>query len=276
MKFRYCIVFLICMIFIPNPVYAMNFDPEVLYNSVMVVYTKSSVGSGFAINENTIITNAHVVENSRDVTIKLYSNKSITGKVVKKDKDRDLALIEVEEELTPLNFNTDENLAIGTEVYAIGAPKDIPYTMTKGIISAKNRKIGNYNYIQIDASINAGNSGGPLVNENGEVIGINTMKMTDAEGIGFAIGTSYINNFINDDEDDLEDDDSKDVSSIDSYEDGESIEVKYKEVVAQNEKLKIAVIILSIALIILILIMLKQNIKRKKNDKNDFEIEFYD
>lgn len=274
MKVKCCIIFLICMILIPKPVYAINFDPETLYNSVMVVYTKSSVGSGFAISQNTIITNAHVVEDADDVTIKLYNHKNIYGKVVKKDKDRDLALIEVEENLTPLNFNYDENLAIGTEVYAIGAPKDIPYTMTKGIISAKDREIGSCKYIQIDASINAGNSGGPLVNENGEVIGINTLKMTNAEGIGFAIGTSDINNFINDIEENINDDDSTNDTKIYSYDNdgGESIEVRYKRAVAQNEKLRIAVIILSVALIICLIIIVKQ--KKKNND--DFEIEFYE
>ena len=254
----------------------MNFDPEALYNSVMVIYTKSAVGSGFAVDENTIITNAHVVEDFKEVTIRLYNNKSMTGRVVKKDKDRDLALIKVDENIVPLKINNEENIAAGTEVYAIGAPKDIPYTMTKGIVSAKNRKIGHYNYIQIDASINSGNSGGPLVTENGEVIGINTMKMTDAEGIGFAIGTSYINNFINDIEDKVEeDDDGEEGTDFDFNDDEESIESKYRDAIVQNEKLRIAVIVLSILLVISVLIIIRNCVKEKRKSNDDFEIKFY-
>lgn len=276
MKFKSFLILLICILLMPNPVYAMNFDPETLYESVMVVYTKSAVGSGFVIDENTIITNAHVVENFEDVSIKMYSGSSINGKVVKKDKKRDLALIKVDEKLTPLKLNYYENLSIGEEVYAIGAPKDIPYTMTKGIVSAKDRKIGRYNYIQIDASINSGNSGGPLVNENGEVIGINTMKMIDAEGIGFAIGTSYINNFINNVEEDIDEDDEEYMEDFGYGEDEEDIETKYMRAMEQNEKLKILVIVLSVTLVILILVMMKKNIKRKKRNNYDFDIEFYD
>ncbi|WP_252248238.1 trypsin-like peptidase domain-containing protein [Clostridium sp. ZBS20] len=270
MKFKYVIIFLMCILLIPKPAFAMNFVPETIYNSVTVVYTDKGLGSGFAIDENTIITNAHVVDSSSSVTVKLYNGKSCVGKVSKIDKKIDLALVQVEENLIPLTFASEDNISIGKEVYAIGAPQDIPYTMTKGIVSAKNRKIRNHEYIQIDASINSGNSGGPLLDENGEVIGINTMKILDAEGIGFAIGTSKINNFINNvtQENINIDEDDQDNDLIQS-----DIETSYKKIVAKNEKLKIAIIILSVSLLVSILIILKLLIRKKRKDEYDFEIE---
>lgn len=270
MKIKCVIIFLICILFIPRPVFAMNFVPETLYNSVTVVYTNKGLGSGFAIDKNIIITNAHVVNGFSTVNVKLYNGKSCTGKVTKIDTKVDLALIQVDENLTPLKLVSEDNISIGKEVYAIGAPEDIPYTMTKGIISAKNRKVGNHEYIQIDASINSGNSGGPLVDENGEVIGINTMKMVDAEGIGFAIGTSCINDFINDvtPKNNTAEEQNQDNTLIQS-----DTDTNYKKVVAQNEKLKIVIIILSVLLFVAILIILKLLIKKKTKDEYDFEIE---
>lgn len=273
MKIKYSIILLICILLIPRPAYAMNFVPEKIYNSVTVIYTDKGLGSGFAIDKNTIITNAHVVNGFSTVTVKLYDGKSCVGKVTKIDKNIDLALIQVDETLTPLKLVSEDNISIGKEVYAIGAPEDIPYTMTKGIVSAKNRKIKNHEYIQIDASINSGNSGGPLIDENGDVIGINTLKMTAAEGIGFSIGTSNINNFINN----ATPDSSKTEEQAEDNKLVESdIETNYKKVVAQNEKLKIVVIILSVLLVVTILVILKLLIKKKQKNKYDFEIDIYE
>lgn len=273
LKIRYLIILIICMLINTEPVFAVNFDPEVLYNSIVVVYTDNGIGSGFAVDKNTIITNAHVVDYFTTVSVKLYNNKICSGKVIKTDKDIDLALIQVDESLTPLTLGSEDDISIGEEVYAIGAPKDIPYTMTKGIISAKNREIGDYDYIQIDASINEGNSGGPLLDENGKVIGINTMKIMDAEGIGFVIGTSYIEDFINNRElkskitNDKTHEDKVIKSDIDS---------SYKKIMKENERLKIAVIILSLLLFITIVMILKMKLKKERKNKNDFEIEIQD
>lgn len=274
MRIKYVIIVLICILFIPRPAYAMNFVPENLYNSVTVVYTNKGLGSGFAIDQNTVITNAHVVNGFSTVTVKLYNGKSCVGKVTKIDKNIDLALIQVDETLTPLKLVSEDSISIGKEVYAIGAPEDIPYTMTKGIVSAKNRKIKNHEYIQIDASINSGNSGGPLVNENGEVIGINTMKLLDAEGIGFAIGTSNINNFINNVA--TESSDSGEDQDEESNLPQSDIESNYKKVVAQNERLKIVIIVLAFLLVVAILVILKLLIKKKQKSKYDFEIDIYE
>lgn len=270
MKIKYAVICLICILFIPRPAFAINFVPETLYNSVTVVYTDKGLGSGFAIDTNTIITNEHVIDGFSTVTVKLYNGKSCTGKVIKSDKNADLALVQVDETLTPLKLVSEDNVSIGEEVYAIGAPEDIPYTMTKGIVSAKNRKVGNREYIQLDASINSGNSGGPLVDASGQVVGINTMKLVSAEGIGFAIGTSRINDFINDV---TPQESNTDEQSQNNNLPQSDIESEYKQAVAQNEKLKIAVIILSVLLIVAILIILKSLIKKKRKGKYDFEIE---
>lgn len=274
MRIKYTVIVLICILLIPRPVFAMNFDPEKLYNSVAVIYTDKGLGSGFAIEKNTIITNAHVVNGFSTVTVKLYDGKSCVGKVTKIDKNIDLALIQVDESLPPLKLVPEESVSIGKEVYAIGAPEDIPYTMTKGIVSAKNRKIKNHEYIQIDASINSGNSGGPLVNDNGEVIGINTMKLLDSEGIGFAIGTSNINNFINNTV--PESSNSSNEQEQDNNLKQSDIETNYKKAVAENEKLKIIIMVLSILLIIATLVILKLKFKKKQKNKYDFEIDIYE
>lgn len=275
MRIKYVAIFLICILFIPRPAFAMNFVPEDLYNSVTVIYTDNGLGSGFAIDKNTIITNAHVVSGFSTVTVKLYSGKSCVGKVTKIDKNVDLALIQVDETLTPLKLVSEDSISIGKEVYAIGAPEDIPYTMTKGIVSAKNRKIKSHQYIQIDASINSGNSGGPLINENGEVIGINTMKLSEAEGIGFAIGTSTINDFINNTTT-QESSNSVDEQEQDNNSKQSDIETKYKKVTAENEKLKIIIIVLFLLLIVSTLVILKLLFKKKQKDKYDFEIDIYE
>ena len=185
------------ILLIPFSAYAINFSPETTYNSVVVVYSDTGVGSGFYISENTIITNAHVVGNNSTVSIMLYNDESVKGNVIKTDTDKDLALVAISKTGVPLNIS-EETLSVGQEVYAIGAPKDMPYTMTKGIISAMNRKIGQNEYIQMDASVNPGNSGGPLLDENGNVIGVITLKASDAEGIGFAVTISDVRAFTSD------------------------------------------------------------------------------
>ena len=267
MKFRFNITFLICILFFSSFAFAMNFTPEEMYNSIVVVYTDYGVGSGFAIKENLLVTNAHVVGSSKTVTINLYNGEKCKGEVIKADQEKDLALVAVNKKFNPLTVN-EGTLNIGKEVYAIGAPKDIPYTLTKGIISALNRKIGKNEYIQIDASVNTGNSGGPLVDENGQVIGIITMKIADAEGIGFAIGVNDIKAFI----------DGTSVNNIEITEDIEEQESsiygeEYKKIIRENEILRIVIIIMSVLLVVLIGIIIKLAVKSKKKDEFDFEIE---
>ena len=278
MKYKIISIAIVFILLISFSAYAINFTPEETYNSVVVVYTDTGVGSGFSIKENIIITNAHVVGYNKKVTVNLYDGTLIKGTVIKTDAEKDLALIEVNKIITPLSIISD-NLSIGQEVYAIGAPKDMPYTMTKGIISALDRKLGQNTYIQIDASVNSGNSGGPLVDDSGNVIGIITLKASDAEGIGFAINTKDINSFIEGvevSEPQVSSDAEKEENDVLPNENNAKNDKMKKALMAENDGLKIALCISVIFNIILgllyIHILLKKRSKKEK-DEFDFEIE---
>ena len=106
-------------------------------------------------------------------------------------------------EFKPLEVGDCEKIKVGDEIYAIGAPRSLDYTLTKGVISNKSRSIGFNKYIQIDAAINSGNSGGPLLNNKGQVIGVNSMKISDAEGIALAIPITSVISFMEGNEMDL-------------------------------------------------------------------------
>lgn len=270
MKYRILSIVLLFMLLISFSAYAINFTPEEIYNSVVVVYTETGVGSGFSIKKNLIITNAHVVGNNKNVAINLYDGTTIKGKVTKSDIDKDLALIKVDKSLTPLKTNED-NISIGQEVYAIGAPKDMPYTMTKGIISALDRQLGQNSYIQIDASVNSGNSGGPLVDDAGNVIGIITLKANDAEGIGFAIKAAEMCAFTEGVEN-VPDNDTAE-TEVSKEQPQEEKNADLIRLTKENDILKIIVIILFVLLVVSVLINIKIRVKRKERDEFDFEIE---
>lgn len=161
--------------------------------------TEYAVGSGVAIKEGGyILTNQHVIANTRGLTIYFADKTSASATLIWQDSSIDLAVIKSSKDLPYLECETS-NVAVGQDVIAIGTPLSLAFghTVTKGIVSALDRtlevqnKDGTISYmqnlIQHDASINPGNSGGPLINSQGKVIGINTLKATDAEGIGFAI-----------------------------------------------------------------------------------------
>ena len=169
-------------------VFAIGFDAEEVYESVFVIYTNEAIGSGFAAGKNTVITNAHVIEDASTISVDTYDGESYPAYVYAADYELDIALLVVDgANFTPLPRGDIDTSKIGEAIYTIGAPRGLSYTLTTGVISAKNREIDGYYYIQIDAPINNGNSGGPLLNDEGEVLGINTLKLTDSEGIGLAI-----------------------------------------------------------------------------------------
>ena len=179
---------LVMMLTLSINVFAIGFDAEESYDSVFVITSGNSLGSGFAIGENCIITNAHVVENPRNTKIITYSGTEYQATVLAMNEDMDIAVLCVEGATFPYLTVADyNNSKIGDDVYAIGAPNGMTYTLTKGTLSAKDRVMGNYTYIQLDAALNHGNSGGPLLTDSGAVIGVNSMKLNDSEGIGLAI-----------------------------------------------------------------------------------------
>lgn len=158
-------------------------------------FKQQSLGSGFIVSEDGyIITNNHVVERADEITVKLYNQKEYKAKVVGKDRDTDLAIIKIEAKgLRTAVLGDSDIMNVGDWVVAVGSPFGLEQTVTQGIISAKGRIIGAGPYddfLQTDAAINPGNSGGPLVNLDGEVIGINTAitsKSGGSEGVSFAI-----------------------------------------------------------------------------------------
>lgn len=157
------------------------------------------IGSGFIINkEGYILTNYHVVKGAQEVTVTLSTGKEIRAKVVNYDENQDIAMIKLEgkfEVPAVAELGNSKDVKPGEDVIAIGTPlsKDFAQTVTKGVVSAVGRSVNTetgkqVNLIQTDTAINPGNSGGPLVNSEGKVIGINTLKLAGgAEGIGFAI-----------------------------------------------------------------------------------------
>ncbi len=157
---------------------------------------RSSLGSGVIIDgrKGFVITNAHVVEKTGMVKVALNDEREFPARIVGVDPESDLAVLSIESDadLPFLTMGDSADLMIGETVIAIGNPFGFSNTVTTGVISATNRSFRSKNrifreFIQTDASINPGNSGGPLLNINGELIGINTAIYAGAQGIGFAI-----------------------------------------------------------------------------------------
>ena len=159
-------------------------------------YKQEASGSGFVVDRNGyILTNLHVVENADHIKVKLAGDpKEYKAKLIGSDAETDVAVIKIDagHPLTPVRIANSDGVQVGDWAIAVGAPFGLETSVTAGIISALGRDIAQQfqRFIQTDAAINPGNSGGPLLNYNGEVIGINTMIATRSggyEGIGFAL-----------------------------------------------------------------------------------------
>ena len=159
-----------------------------------------SLGSGFIIDDDGIVvTNYHVIENAEEIRVVLADETSFSAEVLGQDQKTDIAVLKIDPgdtKLTAVSFGNSDELRVGDWVLAIGNPFGLGGTVTAGIVSARGRDIGNGPYddfIQTDASINRGNSGGPLFNTDGDVIGINTAIYSQSGGsvgIGFAISSN--------------------------------------------------------------------------------------
>ena len=165
----------------------------------------SALGSGFIIDASgTVVTNNHVIQGAEDILVRVNGDKEYKAKIVGKDPLSDLAVLKIEskDKFIPVKFGDSDKARIGDWVIAIGNPFGLGGTVTSGIISARNRSIGLSRYedfIQTDASINQGNSGGPLFDMNGDVIGINTaiLGQSGSIGIGFSIPSNSAKKVIN-------------------------------------------------------------------------------
>jgi len=161
-----------------------------------------SLGSGFVVDpRGYIVTNNHVVKDATKIKVKLQDGRELPGTVVGTDSQTDLAVIKVNaSDLPILRLSDSDQVKVGEWVLAFGSPFGLEQTMTAGIISAKGRMVGAGaydNFLQTDAAINPGNSGGPLVNLQGEVVGINTMILSESggfQGVGLAIPASMADN----------------------------------------------------------------------------------
>ena len=167
---------------------------------------REATGSGVIISsDGYIVTNNHVVEGADELTVTLNDNREFSARIIGTDKSTDLALIKVNaKDLPTLPIANSDNVKVGEWVIAVGNPFGLNNTVTAGIISAKARSLGANgveSFIQTDAAINAGNSGGALVNTQGELVGINAMLYSQTgsyAGYGFAFPTSIMNKVVDD------------------------------------------------------------------------------
>jgi serine protease Do len=180
-----------------------------LGEAVVQVKTPSGLGSGFFLNrEGFLVTNFHVIEGETRISIEVYHQRSgqlerrtyKDVRIVALNKFADLALLRIEDETTPdfvaVPLAPADRLAVGDRVFAIGSPLGLERTVTEGIVSTKTRQVQGGLYLQTTTQINAGNSGGPLFNLRGEVVGVTNMKLLFAEGLGFAIPVGTLRHFL--------------------------------------------------------------------------------
>lgn len=174
------------------------------FDSVVVILNpKGALGTGFFVTPDLVMTNYHVVEGVKFVEMKLYNGTETFGKVVKSDVRLDLALVKVQTRGVPVKFFEGNTLDLGSTVEAIGHPKGLTFTITRGVVSAVRKKksvfaVGGKDvmFVQTDAAINPGNSGGPLF-LNEKVIGVNNNKLVGgSEGLGFSIHYSEVAEFM--------------------------------------------------------------------------------
>lgn len=191
----------------PAQIYAQNvqsvvaISAKVTQNILGQVTQTASAGSGFVLSQNGfIVTNYHVVENATAITVITHDNMQYAAQMIGGDSSNDIAVLKIEaQNLVPVKLGSSDDLIVGDQVVAIGNPLgELTSTLTVGYISARDRGINTdgsvINMLQTDAAINSGNSGGPLFNMKGEVVGITTAKYSGTttsgatiEGIGFAI-----------------------------------------------------------------------------------------
>ena len=163
--------------------------------AIIQIATQGGTGTGFYLKEfDMIVTNNHVVDINAEVTIAGKMFEKTLSRVWYTDRKHDLAFLEAPKNIAfpDIHLGRYETMKDGDEVVAIGHPYGLNYTATQGVISKVDRVREGLKYIQIDAAINPGNSGGPLVNENGEIIGVNSFIIRGGDNLGFALPVNYL------------------------------------------------------------------------------------
>ncbi len=183
----------------------VNISTSSRMDSFLTVSMKKGTGSGSVLDQSgTILTNQHVIDGAKEITVSLSNSSSYSAVLIGEDPDTDIAILHIKapaEQLEPIAWGDSQNLKVGQRIYAIGNPFGLERTMSAGMISSLNRQIPSRegrmmrSLIQVDMSLNQGNSGGPLLNTRGELIGMNAAIMSsdgDSAGVGFAIPSSTI------------------------------------------------------------------------------------
>ncbi len=163
---------------------------EDVVRGVVSIRTDRSVGSGFLVDpRGYIVTNYHVINGANQVRVSLYDGQEFDATVINGDVFMDIAVLKIPGFFDFLEFADSEGVQPGTKVIAIGNPLGLSFTVTEGIVSAVDREGPNGldSYIQTDVTLNPGNSGGPLIDKTGKVVGVNNFKIGGAESLGFAL-----------------------------------------------------------------------------------------
>lgn len=168
--------------------------------SVVTIRTDVSQGTGFIIaSDGYIVTNAHVLSGARALKVVTYNKENHKTELIGYDLNYDIALLKIQGNYKQVELENSENIQVGEKVIAVGNPLGLQFSVSEGIISGIDR-IGSNEidaYIQTDAALNPGNSGGPLINKKGKVIGINNFKISGGENLGFALESNYIKEVVN-------------------------------------------------------------------------------
>jgi len=172
---------------------------EEAVTSVVSIKTDVAQGSGFIITEDGyVVTNAHVLEDATYANAITYDNSVKPMSLIGFNSEIDIALLKISGTYSPLSFGDSSDLRVGEKVIAIGNPHGLSFSVTEGIISGVDRRISGYSgrYIQTDAALNPGNSGGPLIDSQSDVIGINNFKLS-GDNLGFALESNFIKQELN-------------------------------------------------------------------------------
>ncbi|HEY3396702.1 MAG TPA: S1C family serine protease [Armatimonadota bacterium] len=167
-------------------------------DSVFTVQAGNNLGTGFVVAASgEALTCKHVVGDAPEVKITLANKQTATAKVVARDDTRDLALLKLDRAgLPPVTFAPSAALKVGANVAAMGTPLGLPNSATTGVLSATDRDIKGVKYLQISAALNSGNSGGPVVDDKGQVVGVATAVIKDAANLGFALPSDSVLEFL--------------------------------------------------------------------------------
>ena len=168
--------------------------------SVVIIKTNLGQGTGFIIDsEGYIVTNYHVMENVVSAGIYTYDSEMHKVNLIGYNSNLDIALLKIPGDYDSLELADSDDIQIGEKVIAIGNPLGLQFSVSGGIVSNIHQigPTGIKAYIQTDAALNPGNSGGPLINKQGKVIGINNFKIKETEGLGFALESNYIKDAVN-------------------------------------------------------------------------------